>query len=264
MGQEVDCCASDQYLRAAHRSPLLAMMLSAACILQFGSEARAQCAAQDVLQSQLNFKKAFSATEPQASVRFATDVPVWKTITLGSFANSLALRNELDARGCNVGGLAAEVLARPDFVVKSAKTEMELVAVSAAELGFKTDTVTLAAVYARARQLGLGLAAAEVGPQLRLQYFDQPVGEFLIVGMEPIMTWSGEAVILNVANGGAGLVLIGQDGRAEAEISVTSRILFVSSKEAVPADALETAAIIPPPPSSKKKSPGAPELKPAP
>jgi hypothetical protein len=189
---------------------------------------------------------------------------VWKTITLGSFANSLALRNELDARGCNVGGLAAEVLARPDFVVKSAKTEMELVAVSAAELGFKTDTVTLAAVYARARQLGLGLAAAEVGPQLRLQYFDQPVGEFLIVGMEPIMTWSGEAVILNVANGGAGLVLIGQDGRAEAEISVTSRILFVSSKEAVPADALETAAIIPPPPSSKKKSPGAPELKPAP
>jgi hypothetical protein len=264
MGQEVDCCASDQYLRAAHRSPLLAMMLSAACILQFGSEARAQCAAQDVLQSQLNFKKAFSATEPQASVRFATDVPVWKTITLGSFANSFALRNALDANGCNVGGLAAEVLARPAFVVKSTKTEIELVAVSAAELGFKTETVTLAAVYARARQLGLGLAAAEVGPQLRLQYFDQPVGEFLIVGMEPIMTWSGEAVILNVANGGAGLVLIGQDGRAEAEISVTSRILFVSSKEAVPADALETAAIIPPPPSSKKKSPGAPELKPAP
>jgi hypothetical protein len=259
MGQEVDCCASDQYLRAAHRSPLLAMMLSAACILQFGSEARAQCAAQDLLQSQLNSKKAISAREPQASVRFATDVPVWKTITLGSFANSLALRNELDARGCNVGGLAAEVLARPDFVVKSAKTEMKLVAVSAAELGFKTDTVTLAAVYARARQLGLGLAAAEVGPQLRLQYFDQPVGEFLIVGMEPIMTWSGEAVILNVANGGAGLVLIGQDGRAEAEISATSRILFVSSKKAAPADALETAAITPPPPSSKKKSPGAPE-----
>jgi hypothetical protein len=260
MGQEVDCLASDQYLRAAHRSPLLAMMIiSAACILQFGSEASAQCAAQDVLQSQLNFKKAFSAREPQVSIRFATDVPVWKTITLGSFANSLALRNALDARGCNVGGLAAEVLARPDFVVKSAKTEMELVAVSAAELGFKTDTVTLAAVYARARQLGLGLAAAEVGPQLRLQYFDQPVGEFLIVGMEPIMTWSGEAVILNVANGGAGLVLIGQDGRAEAEISATSRILFVSSKKAAPADALETAAIIPPPPSSKKKSPGAPE-----
>jgi hypothetical protein len=258
MGQEVDCCASGRYLRAAYRSSLLAMMmLSAVCILQFGSEARAQCAAQDVLQSQLNVKKAFSAREPQVSVRFATDVPVWKTITLGSFANSLALRNELDARGCNVGGLAAEVLARPDFVVKSAKTEMELVAVSAAELGFKTDTVTLAAVYARARQLGFGLAAAEVGPQLRLQYFDQPVGEFLIVGMEPIMTWSGEAVILNVANGGAGLVLIGQDGRAEAEISVTSRILFVSSKKAAPA-ALETAAINPPPPSSKKKPPGAP------
>ncbi len=235
------------------------MLLFAACILPCGSEARARCAAQDVLQSQLNFKKAFSAREPQALVRFATDVPVWKTITLGSFANSLALRNALDEKGCNVGGLAAEALARPDFVVKSAKTEMELVAVSAAELGFKTDTVTLAAVYARARQLGFGLAAAEVGPQLRLQYFDQPVGEFLIVGMEPIMTWSGEAVILNVANGGTGLVLIGQDGRAEAEISATSRILFVSSKQAVPADARATAAIISSQPSSKNKPRGVPE-----
>lgn len=147
----------------------------------------------------------------------------------------------------------------PDFVVESTKTQMELVAVSAAELGFKTDTVTLAAVYARARQLGFGLAAAEVGPQLRLQYFDQPVGEFLIVGMEPIMTWNGEAVILNVANGGAGLVLIGQDGRAEAEISATSRILFVSSKQAVPADARATAAIISSQPSSKNKPPDVPE-----
>jgi hypothetical protein len=72
--------------------------------------------------------------------------------------------------------------------------------------------VTLAAVYARAQQLGFELAAAEVGPLLRLQYIDQPMGEFLIVGMEPIKTWSGEPVILNVANGGAGLVLIGQDG----------------------------------------------------
>jgi hypothetical protein len=48
----------------------------------------------------------------------------------------------------------------------------------------------------RAQQLGFGLAAAEVAPQLRLQYFDQPVGEFLIIGMEPIKRWNGEFVIL--------------------------------------------------------------------
>ena len=109
--------------------------------------------------------------------------------------------------------------------------DVELVVVSAVQLGFKTDSVPLAVIYARARQLGFELAAAEVGPQLRLQYLDQPMGEFLIVGMQPIKTWSGEPVVLNVANGGAGLILIGQDGRDDAEIPATSRFLFVRAPD---------------------------------
>jgi hypothetical protein len=67
---------------------------------------------------------------------------------------------------------------------------------------------------------------------VRLQYFDQLIGEFLTIGMESIKTWKGEPVILTVANGGAGLILIGQDGSADAEIPVVSRFLFVRSKEA--------------------------------
>jgi hypothetical protein len=51
--------------------------------------------------------------------------------------------------------------------------------------------------------------------------------------MKPIKTWNGEPVILNVANGGAGLILIGQDGSADAQIPVTCRILFVRSMETV-------------------------------
>ena len=123
------------------------------------------------------------------------------------------------------------------------KTNVELFAVSAAELGFETDTVSLAAIYARAQLLGFGLAAAEVGLQLRLQYFDQPIGEFLIIGMEPIRTWDGERVIITVANGGAGLILIGHDGSANAQISVASRFLFVRSKKAAPAEEQEAAAL---------------------
>jgi hypothetical protein len=119
-----------------------------------------------------------------------------------------------------------------------------LVAVSVAELGFQTDTASLADIYARARQLGFGLAAAEVAPQLRLQYFDQPIGEFLVIGMEPIKTWTGDPVILTVANGGAGLILVGQDGSADAQISVASRFLFVRPNETAPAEAPEPAAAI--------------------
>ena len=113
---------------------------------------------------------------------------------------------------------------------------MKLVAVSAAELGFETDTASLADIYVRAQELGF--AAAEVAPQLRLQYFDQPIGEFLIIGMEPIKTWNGEPVIFNVANGGAGAILIAKMAAPTTQISVASRFLFVRSNEVDEAAAL--------------------------
>lgn len=217
-------------------------MLCAACVVQFASTASAQCAARDVLQNQLKFKTP-SAQASQLPIQSVRDIPTWKTITIGTFADPPRLRNELDGMGCNVGGQAAEILARPTFTVGSHKTDVELVAISPAQLGFTSDTVTLADVYARARQLGLELAAAEVGPQLRIQYFDQPMGEFLIIGMEPIKTWSGEPIILNVANGGAGLILIGQDGRATAEIPVTSRFVFERSRQSAPSAQLVEQAV---------------------
>jgi hypothetical protein len=215
----------------------LIAMLCTACIVLFASEASARCTARDVLQNRLTLKKTPSANAPPVLVKSADAVPVWRTITVGTFANSFALLNALDAAGCGIGGLAEEILARPAFTVGTTKTTVELFAVSAAELGFQTDTTPLADIYARAQQLGFGLAAAEVAPQLRLQYFDQPMGEFLI-GMEPIKTWKGEPVILTVANGGAGLVLIGRDGSADAEIPVASRFLFVRSNEAALAKAV--------------------------
>ena len=233
---------------AWHRGGTLIAMLCTACIVLFASEASAQCTARDVLQNHLTLRKTPSANMPPIPVRSAVDVPVWKTITVGTFANSFALRNALDAAGCGIGDSAGEILARPAFTVSATKTDVELMAVSAAELGFQTDTVSLADIYARARQLGFGLAAAEVAPQLRLQYFDQPIGEFLIA-MEPIKTWQGKPVILTVANGGAGLVLIGQDGSADAEIPVASRFLFMRPNEAALAKAahgLDAAAALVP------------------
>ncbi|MCG2672794.1 hypothetical protein L6637_38300 [Bradyrhizobium sp. WYCCWR 12774] len=208
----------------------MASMVGAACAVQFAASASAQCAARYVLQNQLELKT-HSAPASQEPITSARDVVTWKTITIGNFADSLTLRDELDSKGCSVGGQAAEILARPAFTVSSHKTHVELVNLSPAQLGFTSDTVTLASVYTRARQLGFELAAAEIGPQLRIQYLDQPIGEFLIIGMEPIKTWSGEPIILDVANGGAGLILIARDGRAEAEIPVTSRFIFARSHQ---------------------------------
>ena len=224
-------------MRRQSGGTLLVAMLCTACIVLFASEASAQCTARDVLQNRLTLKTTPSANTSPIPVKSAFAVPVWRTITVGTFANSFALLNALDAAGCSIGGSAEEILARPAFTVGTTKTNVELFAVSAAELGFQTDTAPLADIYARAQQLGFGLAAAEVAPQLRLQFFDQPMGEFLI-GMEPIKTWKGEPVILTVANGGAGLVLIGRDGSADAEIPVAARFLFVRSNEAALAKAV--------------------------
>jgi hypothetical protein len=184
-------------------------------------EASAQCSARDVLQSAVASRSGQSVAGSTEAAR-----SVWKTITLGRFANSFALRNALDAAGCGVGDLAEQILARPAFAMNPAEVDVDLVVVSAAELGTPTET-SLADVYARAQERGLALAPAEVGPQLRLQYFDQPIGEFLHVGMNPIKTWSGEPAIFVLVNGGAGLILIGTESSANAKISATTRFLFV-------------------------------------
>ena len=244
-GKKVSCHAIQWHSPAwRHCGILIVAMLCTACTFLFASEATAQCTARDVLQNQLRLKKAPSADRPQIPIKSAVDVSVWRTITIGTFANVFALSTALDAVGCGIGNSAGEILARPTFTLRGAKTNVELFTVSAAELGFKTDTASLADIFARAKQLGFGLAAAEVGPQLRLQYFDQPIGEFLIIGMEPIRTWTGAPVILNVANGGAGLILIGQDGSADAQISVASRFVFVRTNEGAPAEEQEAVALI--------------------
>ena len=204
--------------------------LCAAGIVLYASGAWAQCSARDVLQN-ASVPTFSPVIAPSAVVRTSDVLKVWKTITLGAFTNSFALRNALDAAGCGIGDLAEEILARPAFTLASSKTEVDLVAVSAADLGLAVESTSLKDIYSRAEKLGLSLAPAEVGPELRLQYFKQPTGEFLNIGMRPITTWNGDLVIFTVANGGAGLILIGKNAGAETQIPASSTFLFVRPRE---------------------------------
>ncbi|MEA1929787.1 MAG: hypothetical protein U9M92_02845 [Patescibacteria group bacterium] len=117
---------------------------------------------------------------------------VWKTITLGIGPKTVAdFRKALKKSGCNIGTWGNDILGQPAFTVAPEKTEVDLVNVSVAELGFK-DGATREKIYKRAMELGLKLCPAEVGPQLRLQYLDQPQGEWLLIGMEPITGSGGD------------------------------------------------------------------------
>lgn len=214
-------------------------LLCTAFILESANHADAQCAARDVLQRQLMLATAPVIRTPHNLVTSASDVAVWKTIEIGTFSDSLALLDAMRAMGCSIGDAAAAALAQPSMAISSTKSAVELVTLSAAELGFRGETASLRQIYSSAQRLGFKLASAEIAPQLRLQYLDQPIGEFLTIGMAPIHTSTGEAVILTVANGGAGLILIGQDGRADVEIPLTSRFVFVRSKNTTPEKAIQ-------------------------
>jgi uncharacterized protein YjiS (DUF1127 family) len=244
----VDHVASRRSLERQHRTAdwyrftvILVLSIGTALVLALPDDANAQCSARDVLRNQLAIKAAPPPGGVHGPFASVDDVPAWKTIAIGTFKDSFALRNAMNAMGCGVGNSVDEVLARPAFTVLGGKTNLALVTVSAAELGLPGEAISLRDIYARAQRLGLQLAPAEVGPQLRIQYLDQPIGEFLTVAMEPIKTWSGEPVILTVVNGGAGLILIGQDGHDEAEIPATSRFVFVRPDTSMPA---QSAALV--------------------
>jgi hypothetical protein len=128
-------------------------------------------------------------------VQTASDIPVWKTITLGTYGDVNVLREHLHSRycgldetpngirveaahvpgtmaplQCRLGDSAAEIIGRPAFTLSKARTELSLVLLSVSELGFKDEGATVAEVHERARELGLELCPAEVALQLRLQY----------------------------------------------------------------------------------------------
>jgi hypothetical protein len=150
---------------------------------------------------------------------------IWRTITLGTYKSVNAYRRALDSAGIKIGDAADEILGRPGFPYGTMKTDVELVLVSAADLGLETES-SLADVYKRARQVGLQLCPAEVAPKLRLDYRDQPLGDALNIAMEPVATHSGEPTILALVNFGTGLALIGSDGRSKFMVPRTWRFVF--------------------------------------
>jgi hypothetical protein len=121
---------------------------------------------------------------------------------------------------------ADEILGRPAFPYARTKTDVELAVLSAADLGVGSDQASLAEVYQRARQAGFELCPAEVGPQLRLDYRNQPLGEALDIAMEPVATYRGDPTILTLVNWGTGLMLVGRDGRPESMVFRKSRFVF--------------------------------------
>jgi hypothetical protein len=158
-----------------------------------------------------------------------SQAPIWKTITIGEYRGANAIRAAIDAAPCPIaiGDQADEILGRPAFPFSRTKVDVDLVVISVAELGFGPDGASLRDIYTRAGTFGLELCPAEVGPILRLNYLEQPLGEFLHVAMRPVATYDGELVDFTLGNGGSALLLIGGDARSEFVLTGAVRIIFM-------------------------------------
>ena len=100
------------------------------------------------------------------------------------------------------------------------KREIDIVRLKVSDLGFTRGT-RYDKIQKRAVELGLALAPAEAGPALRLSMQDQPMGDYLIVGMEALTARDGALGVFVVDHGGGRSVA--QHGRWEACPRVVSR-----------------------------------------
>ena len=142
---------------------------------------------------------------PEATSRFN----VWKTIKLGTgLKTAEEFRRVLRDGEFRLSDWASDILGKPAFKAADEETEVDLVKVTVAELGFKKGA-RRNQIYERARDLGLELCPPEVGPQLRLQYQDQPNGEWILVAMEPIVDSDGGPELFSV-------------GRSDSELWLSS------------------------------------------
>ncbi|MFZ2303694.1 MAG: hypothetical protein WAV98_02820 [Minisyncoccia bacterium] len=147
------------------------------------------------IQNPKALKKALTILSPlETTSRFE----VWKTIRLGtSLKTADDFRAAIKIAGMYIGDWGNDILSKPVFTASTEETEIDLVVVSNADLGFR-DGAELKDTYARALELGLDLCPNEVGPQLRLQYTDQPIGEWLLIAMEPIVDSDGNRILFHV------------------------------------------------------------------
>jgi hypothetical protein len=127
------------------------------------------------------------------------NLSVWKTISLGNFKNVDEIFKAFIRDGLKMDECASNILRSPQFVISSTKIEIQLVCVSVFDLGFE-EGASYQNICDKAKEFRLEPCPSEVGPQLRLQYKDQPFGEWLRVAMEPISDTEGNFHIFDIEN----------------------------------------------------------------
>jgi len=151
------------------------------------------------------------------------------TVEIGGMSKEELLR-QLEEKGIKLTGFTRDMLESSDFATGEEKESAQLVRLTVESLGFP-DGATTDEIYRNAEQLGLELCPAETGPHYRLKYADQPMNEWLRIGMKQIAGRLGEPDVFGLARNEVGLWLDSSRARPDDRWDPRNRFAFRRRKE---------------------------------
>ncbi len=116
------------------------------------------------------------------------------------------LISEMKAARINIPDYAKSMLKSREFVPGKNPEEATLIRLTVADLGFKSNTTT-DQICERAQILGLELCPADTGPNYRLKYRNQPLNEWIYIGMKQIADSVGRPNVFGLGRDDDGLWL---------------------------------------------------------
>lgn len=119
----------------------------------------------------------------------------WKTVEIGRVRSSSSIIDLLWWASVHVSIGTREIL--DTLKLEGQPRDLNLTMVAVSDLGFERGG-EFKEIIRKALGLGLQLCPAETAPCLRLGYRDQPRGEHLLVGMEPIVNRNGTPIIFTL------------------------------------------------------------------
>lgn len=146
----------------------------------------------------------------------------------GGKSNSI-LEKELQQNKINVITYAQQIMKKSEFTTLKSRETFDLIHLKVSDLGFTTNPTTKE-LYERAKLLGLDLCPPEIGPELRLKYKDQPLGEWKYIAMKPIIDSGGHPDVFELVRDDGGLWLLSRWTNPDGPWSLVDEMVFCLRK----------------------------------
>lgn len=114
------------------------------------------------------------------------------------------LEQQLGDNKIKLTDYSQDMLHSKDFTTLKNREQIHLVRLKIRDLFSDENVHTTDEIYRKAEEFGLELCPAEVGPNLRLKYMDQPMNEWLHIGMKQISGRSGSPSVFILARDAGG------------------------------------------------------------